>query len=173
MISSGTRRKIAWAARAASAQGRTSKPSDLACSAELSERLIAFVLDGADVQVDGVGQQGIPRRADFMTVDSTGALPRANPVPERVSEAVVGVVLAYPTKGMPRRVSLSWDLFPATMGAVPVTVIDPESTMAETLSSVLPSLTWENNLAEDPIQTVAAVVVEPPLLPLPLLSLPL
>jgi hypothetical protein len=141
--------------------------------AMLAERLTAFVLDGASVHVDGSLLSGVPRRADFMTVDSTGALPRAMPVPEPVSEAVVGVVIAYPTSGMAREASLSWEPFPSTPDTVPATVIDPESVTVRVLSAAEPLLRWTNKLAEDPIPAVEAVAVEPLRLPMPLLSLPL
>jgi len=141
--------------------------------AGLSEWLTAFVLDGAIVRVDGVDLPGIARRVDFMAVDATGALPRTTPVPESVSEAVVGVVVGYAVEGMPREVSLTWDPFPSATDTIPATMIDPESVVAETLSAGEPSLTWENVLVEDPIPTVAAVAVEPLRLPVPLLSLPL
>jgi hypothetical protein len=141
--------------------------------AALSERLAAFVLDGAAIRVDGAEIPGIARRVDFMTVDSTGALPRTTPVPENVSEAVVGVVVGYPVTGMPREVSLTWDPFPAATETLPATTIDPEAVVAVTLSAVEPALTWEYALAEDPVPSVDAVAVEPARLTLPLLSLPL
>ncbi len=140
--------------------------------AALTERLAAFVLDGAAVRVDGAPLAGIVRRADFMTVDATGALPRTNAVPESVTDAVVGVVLAYPTAGMPREVSLSWEPFPAATGTIPAAVIDPESVAAVTMTLDEPALSWKYSLAEDPVPTVAAVAVEPLHLPVPLVSLP-
>ncbi|HSG82145.1 MAG TPA: HupE/UreJ family protein [Gemmatimonadota bacterium] len=139
----------------------------------VAERLAELVLAGALVQVDGETPGALVRRVDFMSVDPTGALPRANPVPEPVSEAVVGVVVVYPIPGMPEEVSLSWDPFPEVKANIPATVIDPESVRSLALSAEQPSLTWENNLAEDPLPTVAAVPVEPLRLPVPLLSLPL
>jgi hypothetical protein len=141
--------------------------------AALSERITSFVLDRVAVRVDGVDLPGIARRVDFMMVDATGALPRTTPVPESMSEAVVGVVVTYPTAGMPREVSLTWDPFPTAMETIPATMIDPESVVTATLSVVEPALIWENTLVEDPIPTVAAVAVEPLRLPVPLISLPL
>ena len=41
-----------------------------------------------NVVVDGEPVAPLPRRADFMTVSATGALPRVNSVPEPVAEAV-------------------------------------------------------------------------------------
>ena len=139
----------------------------------MSERLATWILASTSVRIDGESPEAMVRRVDFMTVDPTGALPRPNPVPEAVSDAVVGVVVAYPTVGMPREVSFSWKQFPTAITTVPTTVIDPETVTSRTLSEAEPSLTWENTLSEDPIPTVAAVEVEPDTLPLPWLSLPL
>lgn len=138
------------------------------------ERVVALVLDRTDVQADGVTIPGLVRRADFMKVDPTGALPRSNPVPESVGQGVIGVVVAYPTGGMPRKISMGWDPFPdEAVETIPATLIDPESVTSLTLSVRKPSLAWENTLAEDPTPSVAAVAVEAVMMPLPLPSLPL
>jgi hypothetical protein len=127
----------------------------------------------AQVLVDGHPAEGIVRRVDFMTVDATGALPRTNPVPEPVAEAVVGVVVAYPAGGMPDEVVLRWAGFPGDVEMIPATVIDPENVSSQTLSAEQPSLVWRNNLIEDPIPSVETVEVEPTRVPVPLASLPL
>jgi hypothetical protein len=90
-----------------------------------------------------------------------------------VSEAVVGVVLAYPTTGIPETTSLDWAPFPGWLELIPATVIDPETVASQTLSADDPSLVWENRLAEDPVPTVEAVEVEPVRIPIPWLTLPL
>ena len=146
---------------------------DIDAQPALTERLAELVLDHAQVQVDGASSPGLVRRADFMTVDSTGALPRTFALPESVGEAIVGVVVAYPTDGIPEALSLIWDDFPTAGGSIPATVIDPESLRSVTLTAEEPTLTWENALVEDPVPTVEAVEVEPTRLPVPLLSLPL
>ena len=121
----------------------------------------AFVLSRTTVAADGSVVTALPRRADFMTVSPTGALPRVNPVPEPVAEAVIGVVVAYPTDGMPQQVELDWAPFPEAIGAIPATLIDPESNRFELLTADQASLAWENQLSEDPIPTVEAIEVEP------------
>ncbi|MBT8461782.1 MAG: hypothetical protein KJO44_04595, partial [Gemmatimonadetes bacterium] len=94
------------------------------------------------------------------------------PVPEEVPLAVVGVVVAYPTPGMPEEVRLTWEPFPGPIGALPVTFIDPENTSSTTLTEP-GAVTWKNDLVEDPIPSVSAVEVEPARVPIPWLSLPL
>lgn len=139
----------------------------------VKDRLTELVLESTTVRVDGERAEALVRRVDFMTVDPTGSLPRPNPVPEPVSGAVVGVVIAYPTGGMPENASLAWEPFPGAPQQIPATVIDPEAVTSWTLSADEPSLVWENKLTEDPIPTVEAVEVEPVRLPIPWLSLPL
>ena len=134
----------------------------------IAERLTQLVLGSTTLLIDGANPEAVIRRADFMTVDLTGALPRPNPVDEIVAEAVMGVIIAYPTSGMPRSVELEWRRFPTAMEAIPATVIDPESVTSETLSPDEPVLAWRYALAEDPVPTVEAVTVEPVELPIAL-----
>ena len=140
---------------------------------DVTNRLVQLVLASTRVEVDGSAVDPVLRRADFMTVDPTGALPRTNPVPEEVTTAVVGVVVAYPTPGMPEQVWLGWDLFPEAVDVVPATVIDPENTSSVMLSPDAAVVGWQNELLEDPIPSVSAVEVEPARVPIPWLSLPL
>jgi hypothetical protein len=136
------------------------------------KRVSRFVVESTRLTADGETIAPRPRRADFMEVSPTGALPRMNAVAEPVADAVVGVVIAYPTDGVPERVSLTWEPFPGAVSEIPATLIDPESNGFEILTAGSPSLDWENQLSEDPIPTVAAIPVEPARLPIPWLSLP-
>ena len=138
----------------------------------LAERLAQMVFDNTSISIDGEQTDGLLRRADFMTVDLTGALPRPNPVPETVADAVMGVIIAYPTSGIPRLVSLEWLSFPSVMEAIPATVIDPEVVTSSVLSPDENDVEWRYALSEDPIPTVEAVPVEPVELPIPWLALP-
>lgn len=137
------------------------------------DRLAQLVLDDTTIRIDGENAEGLIRSTDFMTVDPTGALPRPNPVPESVIEAFIGVIVSYPTPGMPRSVDLEWSRFPSAMEAIPATMIDPENVTSNVLRKDENSLRWQYALLEDPIPTVEAVPVEPVEIPVPWLSLPL
>jgi hypothetical protein len=139
---------------------------------DVAGRLADFVATQTLLGIDGETAEPIVDGVDFMTVGDRGALPRENPVRERLDEAFVGVVLAYPAAGMPEQVTLTWSVFPDA-GFIPATAIDPESSFTSRLTPRAASLTWENRLTSDPLPTVAAVPVEPPMLPVPLLSVPL
>ncbi len=145
---------------------------DVEAQPAVLDSLARMVLGWTQVSVDGLEVEPSLRRADFMTVDPTGALPRSTPVPEEAATAVVGVVVAYPTPGMPEEVRLAWEPFPEAVGELPVTFIDPENTSSTSLTGAS-AVMWENALVEDPIPSVSAVEVEPVRVPIPWLSLPL
>jgi len=132
-----------------------------------------YVLSRSTLEIDGEMANGIVDRASFMTVDAQGVLPRQSPVPESVDEAFVGVTVVYLTPGVPDQVVLGWDVLTEGAAPIPATVIDPESSRSTILAPDQPVLRWTNELLEDPIPTVRAVAVEPPTVPVPLLSVAL
>jgi hypothetical protein len=139
----------------------------------VAERIGAYVSSGVALTIDGNPAPGTLDRIDYLTVDLLGVLPRPTPIPEPVADAMVGVTIVYLVPGMPETVTLSWSEFSAAVPSVPATVIDPESSGSVMLAPGAATVQWENALLEDPIPTVASVAVEPPRVPVPLLSLPL
>lgn len=131
-----------------------------------------YVVGHTAVEADGARLDPLPRRADFMTVSATGALPRVNPEPEPVADATIGVVVVYATDGIPERAVLRWEPWPEGVAEIPATVIDPETNRSRTLGVGGAELAWENDLAEDPIPSVDAIEVEPARVPIPWLGLP-
>ena len=137
---------------------------------EVKQRIGELVLSSAIVSIDGETKEPVVDRIDFVTVGPKGVFPRTSPVREEVAEALLGVTLVYVTPRTPQEVALEWQMFVDDV-SIPATVIDPESTRTTTLSPEQPALSWQNELSEDPTPTVAAVLVEPPVLLVPILSL--
>jgi hypothetical protein len=146
---------------------------EVAAQDAVARRLADYVASRTVVEIDGSPASGLVDRVSFMTVDAQGVLPRQTPLREVVEEAFLGVTVVYLTSGMPNEVTLSWATFPAGTAAIPATAIDPESSRSAALTPDEPVLRWQNELMESPVPTVAAVAVEPPRLPLPLVSLAL
>ena len=141
--------------------------------ARVKDQVKALALSSSTIAIDGELRQPQEARIDFMTVDAQGALPRQTPVRETVAEAFLGFTVSHLTKTTPQQVVLTWTSFLDEAPAIPSTMIDPETTSAAVLTLEAPSMTWENALAEDPVPTVEAVAVEPTIVPIPTLSLPL
>ena len=146
---------------------------EVEAQAEVAERVGEFVVSQIALTIDGEPASGTLDRVDYMTVDLMGVLPRPTPVPEPVDGAMIGVTLIHLTPGVPDEVTLDWEEFSEEVPFVPATVIDPESSGSIMLRPDQSTLRWENQLMDDPIPTVESVAVDPPKLPVPLISLAL
>ena len=137
---------------------------------KVKERIRNLVEMRAFLEIDGEVLQPVSQRVDFMTLDEKGVLPRPVPVPEPVETALVGITDVYMMTTTARDLSLTWEFIDAAL-EIPATVTDPESTRSATLTPKQPVLSWQNELAEDPVPKVSAIAVEPTEITLPLWSL--
>lgn len=144
---------------------------EIEAQADVTRRLADLVRSRTAVAIDGrPAERAILDRVAFVTADATGVLPRKSPVREPIDEARVGVTIAYVTRGMPDEATLTWKEIGKASPAIPVTVIDPESTRSTKLTAAQPVVRWKNELMENPIPTVAGAAIEPPEVPVPLVS---
>jgi hypothetical protein len=137
---------------------------------QVKRRIHDLVAARTEVRIDGRLLEPADLRIDFLTLEARGALPRPVPVPESVEAAWLGVTTTYVTDRTPGEVLLTWNAFGAEP-TVPATVTDPESSRSVELTARRPTLTWKNELSEDPTPVVSAIAVEPPVLWTPILSL--
>ena len=149
----------------------TGDAAEIEAQPALLAELAARVAARTEVSIDGQPAAVLVERANFVTSDPTGVLPRPRPVREALADALVGVTLIHPTAGMPQSVDLAWAGFTSPADTVPAAIVDPEASLSGTLSAAEPVLRWENRLLTDPTPTVDSVEVEPATVPVPLVSL--
>jgi hypothetical protein len=137
----------------------------------LKQQLGVYILSHTQLQIDAQVALSTLDRIDLMTLASTGVEMRSTPVREDLQQAHIGVVISYLTTAMPNTVTLNWAPFPPWTSVIAATVIDPESSRSEQLTAQDAMLRWDNQLAQAPVPTIDAVTVEPPHVPVPLLSL--
>jgi hypothetical protein len=129
-----------------------------------------LVAEHGGLTIDGEARAPASERVDFVTVGDTGVLPRPAPVTESIADARVGVTTVYTTPTTCNELVLQWDPVDG-VPEIPATVTDPEATRSETLNATEPTLSWTNELEEDPVPRVTSTAVEPPVLLLPMASL--
>ncbi len=137
----------------------------------LVNQLLDVFERGAAISVDNVDSAPAQRRGDFVTVSAGGVLTRPEPVPELVSDAVIGLTYIHDTLGLPDAVRFRYDLFAAIVPSVPVTWIDPLGSRQQELTPDAPALDWENRLAGLALPAVESVAVKPPRVPVVSLAL--
>lgn len=84
---------------------------DLSEQQEAREQVAAWFTAGNPVRIDGIEVKPIVQRVDFYGLDFKDFAMMAEPRDVPLASARVGVILAYSTKGPPRKVELTWDRF--------------------------------------------------------------
>jgi hypothetical protein len=137
---------------------------------EVKRKISALLSTRAKIEIDGRMPESANHRVDFLGLDSRGALPRLDPIPEPIEEAWIGVTTVYVTQQTPSEVLLTWRDFEA-VPSIPATVTDPETSLSIELNDREPALLWNNELSEDPTPVVSAIAVQPAVLWTPIVSL--
>ena len=151
--------------------GDLSDPIPVAAQEALRKRVEALCLQERVTRLDGEPVAWSVDRVDFVGVEVTGIRPREAPQAEALDEARLGLVLRLPTPPIARSFETTWTLFGEGLDAVPITLSDPERTRQSSWTPEANTLTWSNELREDPVPTVEAVQVAPRTIPVPLLAL--
>lgn len=125
----------------------------------LKQRIGEFLLQKNPVEVDGKPVKPILDRTNYVKLGLTGV--QILEVPERleIDSAIVGVILTYPTNGMPQQVTVDWELFTDQIQRVPAMATDPAGPLPTFLTPEDNIHTWTNYLKDYQLPTVQAIDV--------------
>jgi len=125
----------------------------------LKKSIGEFLLTKNKVLIDGRPLRPILGRSDYVKVALTGIQLLLQPERLDLSTAILGVKFVYLTQGLPKEVTVDWELFTDEITRVPATSIDPAGPL---LSFVTPDdriHKWTNFLKNYKIPQVAELVV--------------
>ena len=125
----------------------------------LKQRIGEFLLQKNAVLVDGRPVRPILDRTNYVKVALTGIQLLEQPERLEISTAIVGVIIAYITNGMPNQVTVDWELFTDQIQQVPATTVDPAGPFPSFITPDDPVLKWTNYLKNYTIPTVQSVSV--------------
>jgi hypothetical protein len=126
----------------------------------LKQRIESFLLAKNIVKVDGEALKPIMDRSNYVTVGISGIQILEQPQRLEISTAIVGVIIAYLTEGMPQQVGVDWELFTDQMQQVPATATDPAGPLPTFLTPDDNVHTWTNFLKNYTPPTVAQVALK-------------
>ena len=132
----------------------------------LIENVLELMRNRVSVMINGKPADAVARRGEFVTAGSYGVMTRKQKIPERVDEAIMGVMFAYLGDDLPKEVTLDWDLFLPASSEVKATVSDPLETQQTILTETAPTLRWQNQLAGFTMPVVKSVPVLLPDIPI-------
>ena len=125
----------------------------------LQQRIGAFFLHKNPLRVDGTLVKPILDRTNYVKVSLRGIQLVEQPERLEISTAIVGVILAYMTAGLPQQVTVEWELFTDQIPKVPATAIDPAGPLMSYVTPDDPVVTWTNFLKNYTIPDVQDVTV--------------
>ena len=123
----------------------------------LKQRVGEFLLQKNPVRIDGAPGEPILDRTNYVKVSITGIQIVDQPERLEISTAIVGVILAYITDGMPREVTTEWELFTDQIQRVPATSIDPAGPLQTYVDPDDRVHKWTNFLKNYQVPTVADI----------------
>ncbi|MGB5279600.1 MAG: hypothetical protein WBP02_20900 [Gammaproteobacteria bacterium] len=127
---------------------------------DLKQRIGDFMLSKNPVQIDGKAIKPILDRSNYVAVGISGIQILEQPQRLQISTAIVGVIIAYLTEGMPQQVSVDWELFTDQVQKVPATATDPAGPLPTYLTPDDNVHTWTNFLKNYTPPNVVQVAVE-------------
>jgi hypothetical protein len=129
--------------------------------ADVTRKIGEFLRDHHPVRIDG---REVP--AELARVNFLERTLRTSRVVEPgadldIHSALVGAIFVYPTDGLPRQVTMEWDLWDERITNVPVASVDQAGALPDTLRPEGPVLTWTNFLTNPRIPSLE-IVASPP-----------
>ncbi|MBW1818519.1 MAG: hypothetical protein JRJ60_15355 [Deltaproteobacteria bacterium] len=126
----------------------------------LKKRVGEFLLQHSNVHIDGKKLSPILDRTSFVKYTMTRTFFLEKPERMLLSTAMLGVIVTYLTKKIPREVTVSWDLFSDRIRKVPTTAVDPAGPFPSYVTPDDNVLVWKNFLKTYKVPTVAEVMVD-------------
>ena len=128
--------------------------------ARVKERTAAFFATRNPLKVDGTPAKAVSARAEFLNVSLTGLQVIEEQKPLDLSTAIIGTILSYPVKHLPKHVTVKWELFSDRVKRIPATAIDPAGPLASFVDADDPVLEWQNFLRKYQEPKVLPVILD-------------
>jgi hypothetical protein len=144
---------------------------EIAEQESLKSKIADFLIQRNLVLIDSVASRPIIDKVHFVEVALSGIRIMEKPKRMDYASAIIGVIFAYPHPGMPKKVTINWDMFTEQINTVPNTATDPAGPMQYMLMPDDHILVWQNFLKKYKLPTISEVKVTNASLTLPWISL--
>jgi hypothetical protein len=126
----------------------------------IKDRARAFFASRNPLKVDGIDAKPTSSRAEFLNISLAGLQVIEEEKPLDLSTAIIGVILSYPVKHLPKQVTVEWDLFNERVQRIPVTAIDPAGPLKSFIDAGNPKHEWKNFLLKYQEPKVSPVMLD-------------
>ncbi|MEH6583523.1 MAG: hypothetical protein V7754_16420 [Halioglobus sp.] len=141
-------------------EGRTTIPVEMQGAIKL--KVAEFLAQHQQVTIDGSSEDFILDRVNFLSRTLTSSRVIDPPEELDINAAVMGVIFVYPTKGLPNKVIMDWDIWDERIQQVSVAAVDQAGAFPQLLDPGWAKLEWENFLNNPEIPTLSVLAKPPP-----------
>ncbi len=128
--------------------------------APLKKRARAFFEARNPLRIEGKIYKPASSRAEFLNISLRGLQVIEDKKPLDLSTAIIGVILSYPVKRLPKNVSVKWELFNPRIDRIPTTATDPAGPFRSFIDRENPTIEWQNFLRKYVEPRVTPVVMD-------------
>ena len=128
---------------------------------ELKRKVAEFLRDHQPVRIDGERIEPELARINFLERTLTSSRVIDPPVELDAYSAILGVIFVYPTEGLPRNVTMEWDLWSDRVQRVPGASVDQAGPLPIVLEPDFPVLEWQNFLKHPELPTLLVLQAPP------------
>jgi hypothetical protein len=125
----------------------------------LKKKARAFFEAHNPLRIEGKPFKPASSRAEFLNITLKGLQVIEGEKPLDLSTAVLGIILSYPVKQLPKNVSVKWELFNSHIDRIPMTAIDPVGPLKSFIDRENPNIEWQNFLRKYVEPKVAPVKI--------------
>ena len=136
-------------------EGKTTIPIDM--QAGIKEKVAAFLAEHQPITINGEDSTGILDSINFLKRTLTSSRVIDPPEPLNLDAAIIGAIFVYPQQGLPKTVTMEWDLWDDRIQQVPVSAVDQAGPLPSFLDPSWSLLEWENFLTNPIVPTLIAI----------------
>ncbi len=141
-------------------EGRKTIP--VAIQGDLKLKVAEFLAQRQPVTIDGKSAAYNLDQVNFLERTLTSSRVIDPPEELGINAAVIGVIFVYPTKGLPDKVVMEWDMWDERIQQVAAAAVDQAGAFPQQLDPDWSKVVWENFLTNPEIPTLAVLTTPPP-----------
>jgi hypothetical protein len=130
---------------------------------DVKRKVVEFLAERTPVTIDGMAVEGTLDRVHFIyrNLRTSGVIDPPRDLD--LISATLGVIFYYPTSGLPKEVTLEWELFDDRIVRIPASATDEAGALPYVLFPDDPVLKWQNFLKNPTIPGLVEVQAPPTL----------
>ncbi len=140
--------------------GRKTIPAEM--QGDIKLKVAEFLAQHQPVTIDGKSEAFILDRVNFLERTLTSSRVIDPPEELGINSAVIGAIFIYPTKGLPDKVVMQWDMWDERVQQISTAAVDQAGAFPQLLDPEWSKLEWENFLKNPETPTLAVLDLPPP-----------